>query len=43
MFNLIVILTDFGDEDGYVGVMKGVCLKRNPDIQFVDLSNQIPS
>jgi len=43
MSNLIVLLTDFGDVDGYVGVMKGVCLKKSHDIQFVDLSNQIPS
>jgi len=41
MSNLIVLLTDFGDADGYVGVMKGVCLKHCPEIQFVDLSNQI--
>ncbi len=43
MPNLIVILTDFGNADGYVGVMKGVCLKKYPNVQFVDLSNQIPS
>ena len=43
MSNLIVILTDFGDEDGYVGVIKGVCLKKCPNVQFIDLSNQIPS
>ena len=43
IMSLIIILTDFGNADGYVGVMKGVCLKKCPNVQFVDLSNQIPS
>lgn len=38
----IAILTDFGLEDAYTGIMKGVMLKINPGLQFVDISNSIP-
>src|SRR5262245_42326837 len=34
MNRLIALLTDFGTTDTYVGVMKGVMLNINPDLQF---------
>jgi len=37
----IVLTTDFGLEDGYVGVMKGVILGISPRAQIVDLSHQV--
>lgn len=41
--DLIVLLTDFGLKDHYVGVMKGVILGINPKARLVDLSHEIPS
>ena len=41
MSRLIALLTDFGTTDIYVGVMKGVMLGINPDLQFVDLTHAI--
>ncbi|HVU14304.1 MAG TPA: SAM-dependent chlorinase/fluorinase [Phototrophicaceae bacterium] len=41
MSRLIALLTDFGTTDTYVGVMKGVMLGINPDLQFVDLTHAI--
>ena len=38
----IVLLTDFGDRDGYAGTMKGVVLGINPAATLVDLSHAIP-
>lgn len=40
--SLITLLTDFGIEDEYVGVMKGVILAINPAVTIVDLTHQIP-
>lgn len=37
----IAILTDFGNEDNFVGAMKGVILKINPESQFVDITHSI--
>ena len=37
----IVLLTDFGFRDSYVGVMKGVIKKRCPDADVIDLSHNI--
>ena len=37
----IVLTTDFGSVDAYVGVMKGVILSINPQASIVDLSHQI--
>jgi S-adenosylmethionine hydrolase len=37
----IVLLTDFGLDDGYVGVMKGVILRLNPAAVVVDLCHQV--
>lgn len=39
---ILTLLTDFGTEDEYVGVMKGVILSIAPDVRLVDLSHQIP-
>jgi S-adenosylmethionine hydrolase len=37
----ISLLTDFGLRDGYVGVMKGVIWKINPDAQIADITHFI--
>jgi S-adenosyl-L-methionine hydrolase (adenosine-forming) len=39
---IVTLLTDFGTEDVYVGVMKGVILQINPAIAIVDLTHHIP-
>jgi len=41
MESIITLLTDFGWEDGYVGTMKGVILKINPNVQLIDITHQI--
>jgi S-adenosylmethionine hydrolase len=38
---IISLTTDFGQFDGYVGVMKGVILAIAPDARLVDLSHEI--
>ncbi|MBM3253495.1 MAG: SAM-dependent chlorinase/fluorinase [Candidatus Omnitrophica bacterium] len=40
---LITLLTDFGLEDEYIGVMKGVIKTINPNVEFIDISNEIPA
>ncbi len=39
---VIALLTDFGLQDTYVGVMKGVILGIAPDVRVVDLTHGIP-
>ncbi|ABA23399.1 Protein of unknown function DUF62 [Trichormus variabilis ATCC 29413] len=39
---LLTLLSDFGDRDVYVAVMKGVIAQINPKLQMVDLTHQIP-
>ena len=39
---LITLLTDFGERDVYVGVMKGVIASIAPHTKVIDLSHQIP-
>jgi S-adenosylmethionine hydrolase len=39
---LLTLTTDFGMEDGNVGVMKGVILGINPQAAIIDLSHNIP-
>lgn len=39
---IITILTDFGLQDGYPGVMKGVIYSIAPSTQIVDISHQVP-
>jgi len=38
---IITLLTDFGLEDPYVGIMKGIVLSLNPKASLVDLTHQI--
>lgn len=38
---IITLLTDFGEQDDYVGAMKGVILNIVPDVQLVDISHQV--
>jgi len=39
---LITLLTDFGLQDNYVGVMKGVIARINPRLNIVDITHEIP-
>ncbi|HLC02493.1 MAG TPA: SAM-dependent chlorinase/fluorinase [Anaerolineales bacterium] len=39
---LIAVLTDFGTQDTYVGVMKGVIASIAPQTQVIDLTHEIP-
>jgi S-adenosylmethionine hydrolase len=38
---IIALITDFGDRGHFVGAMKGVILKIDPQIQIFDISNNI--
>ena len=38
---IVTLLTDFGEKDGYVGVMKGVILGIAPQVRIVDLSHAV--
>jgi len=38
----VVLLTDFGEEDGYVGIMKGVIHQIAPHTPTIDLSHFVP-
>ncbi len=40
--NLITFITDFGLNDPYVGMMKGVIYQINPCVNIVDLTHSIP-
>ena len=42
MSAIITLLTDFGTEDTYVGVMKGVIASLCPDAHVIDLTHQVP-
>ncbi|MGW8194463.1 MAG: SAM hydrolase/SAM-dependent halogenase family protein [Desulforhopalus sp.] len=39
---IITLTTDFGLDDEYVGVMKGVILRHCPDIRMVDICHNVP-
>jgi len=39
---LITLLTDFGVQDNYAGVMKGVIARINPRLNIVDITHEIP-
>ena len=41
--SIITLLTDFGLQDEYVGVMKGVILSIHPRTSIVDITHQVPS
>lgn len=38
---VITLLTDFGTADYYIGAMKGVILKINPEVEIVDISHDV--
>ena len=38
----IALLTDFGLQDGYVGIMKGVIASINPHLTVIDLTHDLP-
>jgi S-adenosylmethionine hydrolase len=38
---IVTFTTDFGIKDPYVAMVKGIILKRNPDITFIDITNQL--
>jgi S-adenosyl-L-methionine hydrolase (adenosine-forming) len=40
---IVTLTTDFGLRDPFVGVMKGVILGLNPEVELVDLSHQVNS
>ena len=39
----IALITDYGNRDYFVGVLKGVIKSITPDVDIVDISNDIPS
>ena len=40
---IITLTTDFGTQDPYAGIMKGVILSVNPNARIVDISHEIPA
>jgi hypothetical protein len=38
---IIALLTDFGVQDNFVGVMKGVMLTINPGVQLIDITHEV--
>ena len=40
---LVTLLTDFGEQDGYVAAMKGALLRRELGLTLLDISHQIPA
>lgn len=42
MNNIITLLSDFGRQDVYVGVMKGAIATINPHLNLIDLTHEIP-
>jgi len=38
---IITLLTDFGQQDGYVGAMKGVMLGLHPTVRLIDISHEV--
>jgi S-adenosylmethionine hydrolase len=41
MSPIVALLTDFGLQDNYVGVMKAVMSRIAPNVQFIDITHQI--
>src|SRR5689334_3266651 len=39
---LVTLTTDFGTGSPYVAQMKGVLLSRNPELQIIDVTHDIP-
>jgi S-adenosylmethionine hydrolase len=40
---VVTLITDFGDADHYVGVMKGVIKGINPEVEIIDICHQVNS
>jgi S-adenosyl-L-methionine hydrolase (adenosine-forming) len=40
---IVTMLSDFGERDGYVGIMRGVILRICRSARFVDLTHDIPA
>ncbi|MDZ8052878.1 MAG: S-adenosyl-l-methionine hydroxide adenosyltransferase family protein [Aulosira sp. ZfuVER01] len=40
--SILTLMSDFGDRDVYVGVMKGAIAQINPKLTVIDLTHQIP-
>ena len=40
---LIALLTDFGDEDFFVGSLKAVIAGINPSARTIDITHRVPS
>jgi S-adenosylmethionine hydrolase len=40
---IVTLLTDFGDEDGFVGAMRGVLLSRAPGATLADIAHHVPA
>lgn len=40
--SLITLLTDFGYQDAYVGIMKGVIAGINPRAHIIDICHEVP-
>lgn len=40
---LVSLTTDFGSDDPFVGIMKGVILARDPTVRIVDLCHGVPA
>ncbi len=38
---IITLITDFGERDGYPGVMKGVMVQYNPNLKFIDITHSV--
>ncbi|MDZ7363554.1 MAG: S-adenosyl-l-methionine hydroxide adenosyltransferase family protein [candidate division KSB1 bacterium] len=38
---IITLLTDFGQQDGYAGAMKGVILGLHPTVRLIDISHEV--
>jgi len=38
---IVAILTDFGEKDPYVAIMKGIILKENRNVTFVDITHKV--
>lgn len=41
--SLITLTTDYGDSDGFVGVIKGVIYNISPETDIIDLAHSIPA
>jgi S-adenosylmethionine hydrolase len=39
---LVTLLTDFGQQDWFAGVMKGVMLALQPDLRIIDIAHEVP-